>query len=121
VTVDPNPAGEGRYPVTQADSREDFAFALKKTEAGRATPVQAAKSTHGQPNVATPDKGNSALLRRDDGQLKQAVNFQFAARFGGVSVRAIQDAAKRGKLATEGARHHRKVRVDSLLQYFPPE
>ena len=55
------------------------------------------------------------------GELKRVVTLEIAARYGGVSVRAIQDAAKKGRLKTEGERMNRRVHVDSLLQYFPPE
>ena len=71
-------------------------------------------------NVA-PDKGNLALLRGTDGQLKRAVTLDVARRFGGVTRRAINDAARNGKLVTEGTRLQRKVLVDSLLRYFPSE
>lgn len=67
------------------------------------------------------DKGNLALLRGTDGKLKRAVTLEIARRFGGVTLRAIQDAAKNGKLRTEGVRQQRRVLVESLLRYFPPE
>jgi hypothetical protein len=66
------------------------------------------------------DKGNREILTTD-GQLKRAVTLDVARRFGGVSARAIQDAARNGKLVTEGTRLQRRVLVESLLRYFPPE
>jgi hypothetical protein len=68
-----------------------------------------------------PDKGNLDLLRGTGGQLKRAVTLDVAARFGGVSKRAIEVAAKKCKLSTEGTRQQRRALVDSLLKYFPPE
>ena len=67
------------------------------------------------------DKGNLDLLRSIDGELKQAVNLEVASRYGGVSRRAIEDAGKRNALKMKGKRHQRRVLVDSLLEYFPPE
>jgi hypothetical protein len=68
-----------------------------------------------------PDKGNMDLLR-SGGKLKRAVTLDVARRFGGVSRRAIEDAAKKNKgLKTEGKRLQRRVLVASLLEYFPPE
>lgn len=67
------------------------------------------------------DKGNLDILRGVDGNLKRVVNLEIAGRFGGVSRRAIEDAAKKGRLKTEGKRTHRRVLVTSLLEYFPPD
>jgi hypothetical protein len=67
------------------------------------------------------DKGNLGILRGVNGELKRAVTLDIASRFGGVSRRAIEGAAKNGRLKSEGSRMNRRVLVDSLLQYFPPE
>ena len=84
---------------------------------------EAREPTMTNPDVrATPvDKGNLAILRGLDGELKRAVSLDVARRFGGVSRRAIEDAASKGALMTEGKRTQRKVLVRSLLDYFPPE
>jgi hypothetical protein len=70
--------------------------------------------------TAKPDKGNVRLLQAG-GEYKRAVSLDVACRYGGVTRRAIEDAAKRGSLQTKGKRTHRKVLVVSLLEYFPPE
>lgn len=54
-------------------------------------------------------------------ELKRAVTLDTACRFGGVTRRAIENAANRGDLLTEGKRTRRRVLVSSLLEYFPPE
>jgi len=66
------------------------------------------------------EKGDLGLLQAD-GKRKRAVTLDTARRFGGVSRRAIDDAVARGSLKTEGKRQQRRVLVDSLLKYFPPE
>jgi hypothetical protein len=66
------------------------------------------------------DKGNLDLLRTD-GKLKDAVTLETACRFGGVSRRAIEKAIKRGSLKASGSYQNRRITVDSLLKYFPPE
>jgi hypothetical protein len=71
--------------------------------------------------VSKPDKGNLDILRGMGGKLKRAINLDSAGRFGGVSRRAIERAAHKGSLETEGKGQHRRVLVDSLLKYFPPE
>jgi hypothetical protein len=84
--------------------------------------VPAAQIQLSQPTkTVKTEKGNIAILHGIDGELKRVVTLDVARRFGGVSLRAIQDAAKNGKLATEGERLHRRVLVASLLRYFPPE
>jgi hypothetical protein len=67
------------------------------------------------------DKGNLNILRGPGGELKRAVTLEIARRFGGVTRRAIHDAAMKGSLTTEGKRQQRRVLVASLLEYFPPE
>src|SRR5205823_6265624 len=70
---------------------------------------------------ALTDKGNLRILRGLDGKLKNAVTLDVACRFGGVTRRAIEKALKKGPLQAEGDRQNRRVLVDSLLKYFPPE
>lgn len=70
---------------------------------------------------APSEKGNFAILQGPDGNLKRAVTLEIARRFGGVSRRAIDAAAKKGSLRTEGRRQQRRVLVASLIEYFPPE
>lgn len=86
---------------------------------GGAVPVAQAPATPAAEGA--PDKGNLAILCGTDGKLKRAVTLDVARRFGGVSRRAIQDAARKNTLKTEGKHHQRRVLVDSLLAYFPPE
>jgi hypothetical protein len=69
----------------------------------------------------TPDKGNLNILRGIDGQFKKMVTIDVARRFGGVTRRSIENAANKGSLRTEGRRQQRRVLVESLLKYFPPE
>ena len=66
-------------------------------------------------------KGNTEILQGPDGELKKAVTLDLAARFGGVSKRAISKAVKKGTLESHGERMNRRVVVSSLLKYFPPE
>jgi hypothetical protein len=75
----------------------------------------------GELAVRKSDKGNLGILLATDGKLKRAVTLDVASRFGGVTRRAIEDAARKGWLKTEGRRQQRRVLVDSLLEYFPPE
>ena len=72
-------------------------------------------------DVGKLEKGDMGLLMDTNNDLKRAVTLDVARRFGGVSLRAIQDAAKNDKLLTEGTRLNRRVLVESLLKYFPPE
>ena len=67
------------------------------------------------------DKGNLAILRNLHGELKEYVNLDVAARFGGVSRRAIEKAVAKGALIAVGFRLNRRISVGSLLQYFPAE
>lgn len=67
------------------------------------------------------DKGNRDLLRLKSGLQKEFVNIQIACRFGGVTRRAIEKAVARGDLEAVGKRQNRRISVDSLLKYFPPE
>jgi hypothetical protein len=67
------------------------------------------------------DKSNWALLQEADGKLKRFVSFDAASRFGGVTKRAIEKAARKGSLEKEGKRLNRRILVESLLKYFPPE
>ena len=62
-----------------------------------------------------------AALLRTGGKLKAAVSLQTAAKFSGVSKRAIEQAASKGRLKTKGKGTQRKVTVESLLEYSPPE
>ena len=68
--------------------------------------------------AAKSDKRNLTLLEGVDGR-KRAVPIETAARFGGVTRRAIERAIKKGKLDAEGSGVNRRVLVESLLKYFP--
>jgi hypothetical protein len=75
----------------------------------------------GVASMPTPDKGNRDILRLPSGAQKKFVTVQAAFRFGGVSRRAIEKAVARGDLKAVGKRQNRRISVDSLLKYFPPE
>jgi hypothetical protein len=81
--------------------------------------VQAARSL--APSVGRHDKGDLEILRGTNGNFKSAVTLDVAARFGGVSRRAIEKALAKGSLGAVGTRQNRRVTVESLLKYFPPE
>ena len=102
------------------------AFGMPKAaEVAAAQPAIAANPDfpgRGEPgSVHKPDKGNVGLLRGTDGKLKRAVTLDVARRFGGVSRRAIEKAAKKGSLEAAGEGPNRRIVVKSLLKYFPPE
>ena len=82
------------------------------------TAPESARPVEGRPGRTA--KGNLGLLR-EDGKLKRAVTLDTAARFGGVGRRAIEKALRKGPLEAEGEGQNRRVIVESLLQYFPPE
>ena len=67
------------------------------------------------------DKGKLDLLRNIDGKFKSVVTLYVVGKFGGVGRRAIEKAAHKGSLETEGEGPNRRVLVQSLLKYFPPE
>jgi hypothetical protein len=66
------------------------------------------------------DKGNLELLKAG-AEFKKAVTTDVAARFGGVTQRAIRKALQKGALESEGKGPNRRILVPSLLKYFPPE
>jgi hypothetical protein len=53
--------------------------------------------------------------------LDESVAVDVARRFGGVSRRAIEKAARKGSLHVNGKRLNRRISLQSLLKYFPPE
>lgn len=67
------------------------------------------------------DKGNLKLLQGVTGKRKDLVTFNTAAKFGGVTKRAIEKAAAKGSLKAVGSSRNRRISVPSLLEYFPPE
>ena len=69
----------------------------------------------------TPDKGNLDILRGTDGKPKRVVTVADACRYGGVGQRAIQKACKKGSLESEGEGPNRRIIVQSLINYYPPE
>ena len=72
-------------------------------------------------DAVTTDKGNMAILRAGNGQLKMAVTVQTASKFGGVTIRSIERAITRGTLKAAGSTGNRRIKVASLLECFPPE
>ncbi len=74
----------------------------------------------GLSSLGVPDKGNLDILRKG-GALKEFVTLETACRFGGVTRRAIEKAVVKGSLETVGKRQNRRISVESLLKYFPPE
>ena len=110
----------------EADNRQERDATSKRTDLVEdreplAGAERAAHSLAPLAGVGKPDKGNLEILRGTDGQLKRAVNLDVAQRFGGVSRRAIEKAVKKGSLQAEGGRSNRRIVVQSLLKYFPPE
>jgi hypothetical protein len=99
--------------------------APKADEVSPARPATAANAdppARGEPSsVHAPDKGNVGLLQGTDGKLKRAVTLDVASRFGGVSRRAIEKAAKKGSLKSAGEGPNRRIIVKSLMEYFPSE
>ncbi len=70
-----------------------------------------------QPSIVTPQrKGDITLLAS-----KRAVNFKIAEQYLGISERQRQKLMKQGILAVEGKGHNRKITVESLKAYLPPE
>jgi hypothetical protein len=108
-----------------AASTQAFGGMPRADEVAPAQPATAANADppeRGKPgSVHKPDKGNVGLLRGTDGKLKRAVTLDSARRFGGVSRRAIEKAAKKGSLESAGEGPNRRIVVKSLLKYFPPE
>src|SRR6185503_18651215 len=94
---------------------------LKRTEGPTEAERLMQEDGNAQRRGVTPDKGNLDLLRGTDGQLKRAVTLEIARRYADVSRRAIDDAAKKGTLKTEGKHQRRRVLVESLLKYSPSE
>jgi hypothetical protein len=82
-------------------------------------PDPAAADDHS--SAAKPDRRNLEILQATDGKRKTAVTLDVARRFGGVSRRAIQAAIRNDSLKASGKRLQRRVLVESLLEYFPPE
>lgn len=88
---------------------------------GRREGVQNSMKMPEKASPANLDKRNLALLRGTDGQWKRAVTLDAAARYGGVGRRAIEKAARKGSLESEGDGPNRRILVESLLRYYPPE
>jgi hypothetical protein len=63
----------------------------------------------------------SAKLYDSDGKLKRAVTVSTAANVGRVTRRSIEKAIKKGALLSEGKGTQRRIVVESLLKYFPPD
>jgi len=71
--------------------------------------------------VAVPANRNLEILRGADGKLKRVVTVAEACRYGGVGQRAIQKACRKGSLESEGEGPNRRIIVQSLMNYYPPE
>jgi hypothetical protein len=112
-------AAPGSSPVpTAAQNPAPVEAATAKEPAQAGDPVRLAAFPT---STAKSDQGNLAILRDTAGELRRAVTLDVAHRFGGVSRRAIEEAAHKGLLKTEGRHQQRRVLVESLLKYFPPE
>ena len=68
-----------------------------------------------------PAKIGLQLLEGLDGKRKEFVTVALAAKFGGVTKRAIEKAVAKGSLESVGEKRNRRISVASLLRYFPPE
>jgi hypothetical protein len=68
-----------------------------------------------------PKKCDLSLLLDATGILKRVVTPVQASAYGLVGMRAIQKAIKKGSLETEGKGPNRRIIVQSLLAYYPPE
>ncbi len=86
----------------------------------RQVPNPGSAASKANRDAGTTEKGNMAILRAD-GKLKHSVTLEVASRFGGVGKRAIEKAAAKGALKADGNRTNRRITVESLLKYFPPE
>jgi hypothetical protein len=124
--VQPEP-GAARLEIPSAGSNEPVTPTLSSSKMAQRYAPEAPSERAVNIPPELPDgeqplkKGKLSILRGVDGQLKRAVTLDIASQYGGVSRRAIEDAAKKGRLKTEGERTNRRVLVDSLLEYFPPE
>jgi hypothetical protein len=107
-----------RFDELAWEMEERLAMAQWTTAAVKSTPTGPQTETR---DNSTPEKGNLHLLLSTDGALKKSVTLAMAGRFGGVSRRAIQKAAKKGSLEAAGEGPNRRIVVQSLLKYFPPE
>jgi hypothetical protein len=92
-----------------------------QAESAAANTESRMQSTRAPASAGKTDKGNVTKLRGTDGELKKAVTVDVACRFGGVGRRAIEKAVKKGSLESEGEYRNRRILVQSLLKYFPPE
>jgi hypothetical protein len=101
------------------ETREEFISRLPKllAEMGLKLPPGVLQS----PLADRGAKGDMTILRDTNGERKRAVTLDAAKRFGGVTRRTIEAAAQKGTLQTEGKGQQRRVLVESLLKYFPPE
>ena len=78
--------------------------------------LNVAQAAVAQAAEATPKKGDATLLHG-----KEWVTFKTAMRYVGTTTRrAIEMAAKRGDLTTGGRGTNRRISVESLLHYLPP-
>ncbi|MFN7994868.1 MAG: hypothetical protein U0Q18_14780 [Bryobacteraceae bacterium] len=92
-------------------------------EARATQPRPAAHRIKGKPSSddRPTDKRDLSLLRGPDGKLKRVVTVTEACRYGGVGQRAIQKACQKGSLRSESEGPNRRIVVQSILEYFPPE
>jgi hypothetical protein len=52
---------------------------------------------------------------------KEWVTMKTAASYLGITIRAVQIAAKKGRLTVKGVTPNRRISTESLLEYLPPE
>ena len=89
--------------------------------AGGAWSTEEVAASVDERNSSQHEKGDLQLLAGANGERKRVVTLDTACRYGGVSKRAIQKALRKGALKSEGEGPNRRVLVQSLLDYFPPE
>jgi hypothetical protein len=87
--------------------------ALRRLDGAQAQ--QTAVTAHSAVELPSAE-GDFALLRN-----KKWVNFDVAVRYLGITRRAVEKAAKKGSLTRAGRGPHRRISVDSLLNYSRPE
>ena len=68
-----------------------------------------------------PEKGDIRLLRKTDGTLYPSIDFPTVEKYAGISARRRQQLMTDESLKVIGQRLNRRITVESLLAYCPPE
>jgi hypothetical protein len=77
----------------------------------------------GEAETPVGDARRLELLHDDDGRLPQYVSLHKARRYARITTRRMEQlvAGDEPKLRAMGGKSHRRVRVDDLIKYYPPE